>query len=162
MDIPFPGRPSAGANRLGAWKSVPWGSLPPRGGSAQFIKHTGHCWAMWPGPFWASSNAQERVSCCPADWEAKKRAKITGKAAPMLTLTSGGAPGCFRRRNRPHDKTYYIVCETYDIVRLREDIRHRIRHGFSRTNDIVCRTYHVVCCTYDVEKRTMAYVQYRM
>ena len=86
------------------------------GGSAQFIQHKGHCWAIWPGPFWASSNAQERVSCCPADWEAGKKAKITGKAAPMLTRTSGGAPGCFRRRNRPHDKTYDIVCHTYDIV----------------------------------------------
>jgi hypothetical protein len=28
----------------------------------------------------------------------------------------GGAQGCFRRRNRPHDETYNIVCHAYDIV----------------------------------------------
>ena len=33
----------------------------------------------------------------------------------MLTRASG-APGCFRRRNRPHDETYDIVCHAYDIV----------------------------------------------
>ena len=86
------------------------------GGSAQLQSHSGHRWAMWPRPFWASSNARARVSCQPAHWDTGKKARITGKAAPMLTRVRGGAPSRFRSWNRPDDETYDIVGQTYDIV----------------------------------------------
>ena len=106
---------------------------------------------MWSRPFWASSNARARVSCRPADRDTGEKAKITGKAAPMLTRVRGVPLGRFRSWNRPDDETYDIVCQTYDIVCKTTmsqvlnqsyeiyDIVHNIRHRMSTdsTYDIV-------------------------